>query len=130
MSRFHPATRRLSAEEARRLVPLITAELVIESPPRTYKGECVWKKIWNFLRREIFNKECILGALIVEIIFWTPVWVPVLINFITGNPWWLTISGAVCLFWAGPFTPAIPLQLALIAAINKLIKKIKERRKN
>ena len=88
------------------------------------------KKLWKFLRKNVFNKDCALAAIIVEIVFWIPVWVPILINFITGNPWWLTVSAAVCLFWAGPFTPAVPLQIALIIWLSKILNKKKEKEKD
>ena len=86
------------------------------------------KAAWGWLRAHIFNKECLLGALIAETIFWSPCIITGLLAVIY-SPWWWSAFSAIILFWAGPFTPAIPLQLALIVAVNKILKKIKTKKK-
>lgn len=55
--------------------------------------------------------------LVAEAIFWSPCIVTGLLA-ITVNPWWWTACGAVIAFWAGPFTPAMPLQFALAVALK------------
>ena len=84
-------------------------------------------KIW--LKENVFNKQCILGALIAEVIFWSPVWVTALFGLIF-DAWWFTATTAIIAFWAGPFTPAIVIQLAFIAFVNRIINKIRRRKNN
>jgi hypothetical protein len=66
----------------------------------------------------------ILPTLIAELIFWSPL----IITFILSlfNPWWWTAVSGILLFWAGPFTPAIPIQISLIFLIKKIFKKFKK----
>lgn len=75
------------------------------------------------LAKEPFR--ALLPALLAEIIFWIPVWVPAILAMVI-DPWWWSVVGAVCAFWAGPFTPAIPLQIALIGVFIKLFNKKKK----
>lgn len=86
------------------------------------------KDLWQWLRKNLINKEMLLYTLVGEAIFWIPVWVPALLAIIVDPQWWTAVS-VVIVFWAGPFTPAIPLQLALIFALKKLHSKIR-RKKN
>ena len=81
------------------------------------------KEIWSWLRKNILNKQMILPAIIAEMIFWIPVWGPAILA-ITVSEWWWTITSATIVFWAGPLTPAIPLQIALILLIKKLFDKL------
>lgn len=83
------------------------------------------KKIWLWLRKNVLNKQMILYVLIAEAIFWSPCIVTALLAVII-SPWWWTAFGAICAFWSGPLTPAIPLQIGLAAFIKKLV----ERKKN
>ena len=87
-----------------------------------------FKKLWKWLRKEALNKEMIVFVLIAEFIFWLPV-IVCSVFAIIFSPWWWTIVGAICLFWAGPFTPAVPLQLALAVVLRKLYNKIKNKKK-
>jgi hypothetical protein len=68
----------------------------------------------------------ILPALIAELIFWIPVWVPAILA-LTVSAWWWTAVGAVIAFWAGPFTPGILLQAAFILFVKKIFDKIKHK---
>jgi hypothetical protein len=86
------------------------------------------KKVWTWLRKNVLNKEMIVFVLIAEIIFWSPCIVTGILALIF-SPWWWTVFGAICAFWAGPFTPAVPLQIALAVALKKIWQKIQERRK-
>ena len=79
------------------------------------------KETWKWLRQNILTKKMILPTLIAETIFWSPVIVTTLLALIVDVRWW-TAVGAICVFWAGPLTPAIPLQLALILFVSKLFK--------
>lgn len=89
----------------------------------------LWKKVWNYIKYLWNNPFTTLPAFIIaETIFWIPVWVPFLLGIFI-NPWWFTISTAVIVFWAGPFTPTIILQIGFIAAIERLLTKIKNKNK-
>lgn len=84
-----------------------------------------WKKILDYIKYLWQHPRTTLPAfLIAEVIFWIPVWIPFILGFI--NPWWWTVSTAVIVFWAGPFTPAVALQIGFIAAVERLIVKIKK----
>ena len=50
-----------------------------------------------------------------------PTWAGWLLFLLTGNPWHLTYSSAYMAFWALPFTPLIPLCIAVTLGIRKLI---------
>lgn len=77
------------------------------------------KKLWAWLRKHALNKEMFLFVLIAEAIFWSPCIVTGILA-VTIDPWWWTAFGAVCAFWAGPFTPAVPLQIGLAIALKKI----------
>ena len=83
------------------------------------------KKLWQWLRKNVFNKEMFIWVVIAELIFWSPCIVTGLLAVII-DPWWWTAFGAICAFWAGPFTPAVPLQIGLALALKKLYEKIKK----
>lgn len=85
------------------------------------------KKLWAFLRREILNKRMLLWLIIAEIIFWSPCIVGCILA-LTVNPWFWTIPTVYAAFWAGPFTPAVPLQLGLAYGLKKIADAIKKRR--
>lgn len=84
-----------------------------------------WRKTKEYIKYLWQHPRTTLPAfLIAEAIFWTPFWVPALLAILI-NPWWWTVVGTVVAFWCGPFTPAVPLQIAFIAAVERLIVKIK-----
>ena len=78
------------------------------------------KKVWQWLRKNALNKQMIVYVLIAEAIFWSPCVVTALLALIV-NPWWWTAFGVICAFWAGPFTPAVPLQIGLAVLIKKIV---------
>lgn len=83
------------------------------------------KKVWRWLRENALNKQMIVYVIIAEVIFWAPCIVTALLA-ITINPWWWTAFGAICAFWAGPLTPAVPLQIGLAILIKKIVKRKKK----
>lgn len=85
------------------------------------------KAAWAWLRKNIINKENLLGAIIAEAIFWSPCIVTGLLAIFFSSWWWTAFWGVI-VFWAGPFTPALPLQLGLIIAVNKILKKWRKRK--
>ena len=82
--------------------------------------------LWRWLRKNVLNKDMFLSVIIAELIFWSPVIVTGLLAIII-DPWWWTACTAIMLFWAGPFTPAVPLQIGLAVLIKKLSSAIKRK---
>lgn len=89
------------------------------------KLKIFWEKTVNYIKYLFSNpKNILLPTLLAEILFWSPVWVSAILA-LTVSPWWWGAVTAVIAFWAGPFTPAIVLQLGLIAAFERLFNRRK-----
>ena len=86
------------------------------------------KNLWKWLRKTVINKDMLVSVLIAEAIFWSPCIVTGILA-VSVNPWWWTAFTGIILFWCGPFTPAVPLQIGLAVLIKKLINIIYNRRK-
>lgn len=87
-----------------------------------------WKKILDYIKYLWKHPRTTLPAFfIAEAIFWIPFWVPALLAILISS-WWWSVVGIVVAFWCGPFTPAVPLQIAFIAAVERLITKIKNKK--
>ena len=94
------------------------------------KFKAFWLKIWNYIKYVFKHpKDTLLPALLAEIVFWMPVWIPAILALII-SPWWWTVVGAVIAFWAGPLTPAIALQVGLIALFEKGWNRIRKKKEN
>lgn len=87
------------------------------------------KQIWAWLRKNVLNKEMFVFVLIAEVIFWSPCIVTALLAILI-NPWYWGAFSAICLFWAGPLTPAMPLQFGLAVLLKKIWHKIKRIKTN
>ena len=88
-----------------------------------------WKGVWNYIKYLFQNpKDVLIPTLAAELVFWSPVWVCAIFALIF-SPWWWGVVTAVIAFWAGPFTPAIPLQIGLIAAFERIWNKIRKNKK-
>lgn len=85
-----------------------------------------FKKMWLWLRRNVLNKNMLLPFIVAELIFWFPC-IIIAILAIVYNPLYWTVFGAIIAFWAGPFTPAILVQLGLAALLKKLFYKLKRK---
>lgn len=57
------------------------------------------------------------------------VWVFYLLGLITGNAWFYGVASACWLFWLGPFTPFLPLCIAITIGIKEIIIRWKKRKK-
>lgn len=91
------------------------------------KIKAFWLKVWNYIKYLFTHpRDVLLPTLVAEVIFWSPVWVPAILALVI-SPWWWTVSGAVIAFWAGPFTPAIALQIGFIAALERLFNRKKNK---
>lgn len=80
------------------------------------------KKLWRWLRINVFNKKMIVYMLISELIFWSPCIVTGIMALCV-DPWWWSATTTIILFWAGPFTPAIELQIGLALLIKKIVER-------
>lgn len=100
----------------------------------------VMRKILSKLRTlfkrifcELKDPLNIVVYLIVVVIFFSPTIVGYIMVLCGANPAHVAWATAYVLFWAGPFTPAIPIQLVITFAIarplRRLINYIKYRRK-
>ena len=88
------------------------------------KFKAFWLKVWNYIKYLFKNpKDVLIPVVVAELLFWSPVWVSAIFAFIL-SPWWWTVVTGVIAFWAGPFTPAIALQVGLIAAFERIWNKI------
>lgn len=85
------------------------------------------KSIWRYLRTNILTKDMILWVIIAELIFWSPVIVAAMLTIMVDT-WYCTVVSAILLFWAGPFTPAIPLQIGLALALKGIYNKIRRKK--
>jgi hypothetical protein len=86
------------------------------------------KRLWKWLRKNVLNKNMLFWFLIAELIFWSPCIATAIMAIY--NPYWWTVFGAICAFWAGPFTPAVPLQLGLATLLKKIFSKREKEESN
>lgn len=68
--------------------------------------------------------------IVVMLVVGSEVWIPGLIGVLTGNAWWYGVAAVCWAFWLAPFTPFLPLCLAITFAVRKIFDKIKKRPKD
>ena len=85
-----------------------------------------FKKLREWLKKEVLTKDMLVALIIAELIFWSPCIVLGILALIIDAKIW-AIFGALVGFWALPITPAIPCQIALAFLLKKLFKKRKKR---
>ena len=86
------------------------------------------KTFFKWLFKQLRDKTNIVIFLSVFLVLSCEVWIPYLIAIITGIEWWWAVGSACWAFWLAPFTPFIPLCLALTAAVRKVYDKIKNKK--
>lgn len=92
----------------------------------------IWQKFKNFflwLLSQLKDKKNIVIFIIVFIVLSSEVWVPYLLAIITGNKWWWGIGSACWAFWLGPFTPFIPICIAVTVGVRKVLDSIQKHKK-
>ena len=85
------------------------------------------KRIIKFLKRlliELKDPLNIIVYLIVLTLFFSPCIIGYLYTIITSKPQGAAIATAYWLFWAGPFTPAMPIQFAITFAIARPLRRL------
>lgn len=97
----------------------------------------IWGKFLNLLKtllRELKDKKNIVIFLIVFVVLSCEVWVPFILGIITHNAWFYGIGATCWAFWLAPFTPFLPICIALTFAIRKVVdrhqNKTKKKNKN
>lgn len=84
----------------------------------------------KWLKENIFVKDMFIYILIAAIIFYIPTWIALIYGFTTGEEYLFGISAAYVLFWAGPFTPTIPVIFAIAVFIKQVVKKVKNKKED
>ena len=90
----------------------------------------LWLKCKAFIRwilEQLKDKTNILIFIIVFLVLSSEVWIPYLLAIITGNKWWWGIGSACWAFWLAPFTPFLPLCLAITFGVRKIVDKIRDK---
>lgn len=83
----------------------------------------------KWLKDNIFVKDMFVYILIAALIFYIPLWLFLYYATVTGNDYLYGLGFAYVAFWAGPFTPTIPIILAIAVFIKQLVKRIKHGRR-
>lgn len=79
----------------------------------------------KWLKENVFVKDMFIYIVIATFIFYIPVWVLSIFGIITSDSLYFGGAAAWVLFWAGPFTPTIPVIFGIAVGIKQIIKKIK-----
>ncbi len=88
-----------------------------------------FKSFFKWLWQQLKDWRTLILFIIVFIVMSASVWIWYVLGFILNNAWFYGVGSAVWLFWAGPFTPFIPLCIAITFGIKKLYLVLKERKK-
>jgi hypothetical protein len=81
----------------------------------------------KWLKENIFVKDMFLYILVAAIIFYIPTWVLFIYGFISGEEYLFGIGAGYILVWAGPFTPTIPVILAIAVFLKQLVKRFRKK---
>ena len=87
-----------------------------------------FKALISWLIKQLKDKKNIVIFIIVFLVLSSEVWIPYLLAIITGNKWWWGIGSACWAFWLAPFTPFLPLCIALTFGVRKIYDKIKKKK--
>lgn len=93
----------------------------------------IWQKIKNAMQsiaRQLKDWKNWIIFIVVMLVVGSEVWIPGLIGVLTGNAWWYGVAAVCWAFWLAPFTPFLPLCLAITFAVRKIFDKIKKRPKD
>lgn len=82
------------------------------------KTKLFFKGLWAVVK-SMGNWKGVLSLLIVWLVL-SGVGLAI-VGFIVKNKWLIGIGGSVFAFWAGPFTPLIPLTIAIAMLVQRYI---------
>lgn len=85
------------------------------------------KKLFKWIWQQLKDPINLIIYICVAAVFFSPAVIGYVLAIITKNAWHTTYATAYMLFWAGPFTPTIPLQISITLGIRKLLKTIKNK---
>lgn len=85
-----------------------------------------FKTLISWLIKQLKDKKNIVIFIIVFLVLSSEVWIPYLLAIITGNKWWWGIGSACWAFWLAPFTPFLPLCIAITFGVRKIFDKIQK----
>ena len=84
--------------------------------------------MWKWLKENILVKEMFVYILFAAIIFYIPLWLSIFFGITEGNIGLYGVGLAWVAFWAGPFTPTIPIILAIAVFLKQVVKWIGQKK--
>lgn len=84
----------------------------------------LWRRFLNFfinLWKDLKDWKTLILFLLVCLVIGSPVWVPLVLGIVFKNGWLIGVASAVESFWLMPFTPFIPLCVAVTLAVKKVL---------
>lgn len=79
---------------------------------------------------QLKDRTNIIIFISVFLVLSSEVWVPFLLGIITGKAWWYGIAATCWGFWLAPFTPFLPLCIAITFGVRTLVDAIRKRKQN
>jgi len=81
------------------------------------------KKVWQWMKDNIFVKDMFVFILFGAIIFYIPAWGSIILGMVLHNEFIYAFAGTYVLVWAGPFTPTVPAIMAIAVFLKTIYKK-------
>ena len=91
----------------------------------------MWTKLcdlFKWIYRECKDWRTLVLFIIVFLIMSSEVWLLYILGAIFNNAWLIGVASACWLFWLGPFTPFLPLCIAITFGIKKLFNHRKKKK--
>ena len=84
-----------------------------------------FKKLVRWFKVNITNRRTAITFAVVWVTLATPTWLGYSLGVLLHNPWFIGVATAYTAFWCGPFTPYLPLCLAITLGVLKAFDKIR-----
>lgn len=88
------------------------------------------KQFFKWLFNTLKDRTNRIIFVITFLVLSSEVWIMYLLGIITGNAWFYGIASVCWAFWLAPFTPFIPLCIAVTFGIRKIVDRIRKKRRN
>ena len=92
------------------------------------KIKTLWHKFIQFFKFVLKDRASRIIFIIVFLVLSSPIWLFYMLGIMFENGWLIGVASAYWLFWAGPFTPFIPLCLGITAGIRALLGKLRRKK--